>query len=137
MKALAYLVFAITAFLVIAGMHALSYSRDIPRGAFQVMSVTTFALCLPLVVLFVRVKKGVPQQEAWHRFWESAVKHCPRWVWSSMTIAWFLGILSVVRTFLGHDFTAASFHTAWLLMPAGAALSYAVTLVRTPARRHA
>jgi hypothetical protein len=128
----AYLVASICTFAAVAVLHAVSYSRDLPQGAFYITSLVTLILCLPLVALFVRVKKGVRQEEAWPRFWDGALRYCPRWIWGSMTVAWFLAMLSFARTFLGHEFTPVSFQTAWFLMPAGAALSYAVTLARTP-----
>ena len=132
MIAILYFICAACTFAAIAAFHVLAYTRDVSPEIFYSLAALTLLLCVPHVVLYLRVKKGVPQQEAWAQFWERVLLHCPRWISGTMTLAWFLAVLSFVRTFLGHEFTKSAFHTAWLLMPAGAALSYAVTLMRAP-----
>ena len=108
-------------------MHGISYTQELSPQAFCLALWLTILLCLPLVLLFFRVKKEGRAEVVWPRFWHRVIRYCPRWIWGSMTITWCLCLLSFVRTFLGHEFTQSSFRSAWLLILAGAPLSYAVT----------
>jgi len=132
MKAAAYFTVSLATFLSIAAMHLLSYRQEIMPRAFYFAALPTLLLCTPLVLLFLRLRRTGPAKDVWQRFWTAALMHCPRWIWGSMSIAWLLALLSFARTFFGQQFTESSFRTAWLLIPAGAALSYSVTLMRTP-----
>jgi hypothetical protein len=132
MKAIAYLTFSAFTFIAVVGMHVISYKQELSAQAFYLALVPTILLCIPLVLLFLRVKKKGGIEDVWQRFWYSALRYCPRWIWGSMTVAWCIGVLSFIRTIFGHQLTISCFRTAWLMIPAGAALSYAVTLARTP-----
>lgn len=131
MLSIAYLIFSALSFLAVVSMHVASYRQEISAERYYLALGSTLLLCLPLVLLFLRVKKESSPENVWPRFWNRVIEHCPRWIWGSMTIAWLLCALSVIRMLLGYEFTSSSFRTAWLLMLAGAPLSYAVTLVRS------
>jgi len=125
-----YLLLSIVAFLAAASLHALSYSREIPRSFLTAALCAAAVLCVPLFVLFMRLKKEKSSEEVWRRFWNSVVERCPRWVWSCMSIAWLLAMYAFLRSIFSGQPAPMTFHSALVLIPISAALSYSVTLSR-------
>lgn len=130
MTRIAYLLSSIAVFVGAALFHALSYSRDLPRAYLHASCIAAAALCVPLVVLFIRLKKEKSTEEIWSRFWNTVIERCPRWIWGAMTIAWLLAMLSFVRGIFGDEPAPMAFQSAMVLIPISAALSYSVTLCR-------
>ena len=130
MTRIVYLLISASAFIGAVSLHAVSYFQYVPREYLSAAWVVAVALCLPLVVLFFRLKKSDSSEQIWHRFWNAVVERCPRWIWGSMSIAWLLAMLTFVRGIFGQEPAPITFHSAVVLMPISAALSYSVTLYR-------
>jgi hypothetical protein len=130
MSRIAYLLLSIGAFLFTATFHVASYSQEVPRSFLTAAWLAAAALCVPLVLLFVRIKKEKSSEEVWRRFWNSVIERCPRWIWGSMSVAWFLAIFTFIRGVFTREPAPMTFHSALVLMPIAAALSYSVTLCR-------
>lgn len=130
MTRVVYLLFSIAVFVAAAAGHILSYSHDLPHVYLYASWIAAAALCVPLVVLFIRLKKEKSVEEIWSRFWNTVTERCPRWIWGAMTIAWLLAMLSFVRSIVGQEPAAMTFQSALVLIPISAALSYSITLCR-------
>ena len=129
MTRLAYLALSTALFLVAVTVHIMSYRIDVSAGILKMETALAVLLCLPLVLLFVQVKKQVNAAGLLPRFWDVALEKCPRWIWGSMNIACLLMWATGIATTFFH-LPSVAFHTAGLLIPASAALSYSVTLWR-------
>lgn len=130
MKRTAYLVLSAIVFLAAAITHVASYFREMPHSLPSGAWVAAAVLCVPLVVLFLRLKNEKSSEEAWHRFWNAVIERCPRWIWGSMSIAWILAMLAFVRSIFFREPSTMVFQSAIVLIPISAAFSYAVTLSR-------
>ena len=130
MKNGAYLILSVAAFLGAASMHVASYAREVSRSFLNAAWVAAVLLSIPLILLFLRLRKEKGDEQAWHRFWNAVIEYCPRWIWGSMSIAWLLAMISFVRGIFGAGPASMVFHSAIVLIPIAAALSYSVTLVR-------
>ncbi|MBP6506131.1 MAG: hypothetical protein KA257_01090 [Opitutaceae bacterium] len=111
-------------------MHVATYSSELPRAVLNGTWGVTVLLCIPLVMLFARVKKEPSPEPVWQRFWNSMIERCPPWIWRLMGITWLLTMFVFVLGILGLKYSPVLFHTALVLMPISAALSYSVTLIR-------
>jgi hypothetical protein len=125
-----YLVLSVAAFLAAAFLHVVSYFREPPRLYLHAASIAAAVLCVPLVALFIRLKREKGSDEIWPRFWHTVLERCPRWIWGAGFIAWLLGMLAFVRGIFGAEQSPLIFQSAFVLIPISAALSYAVTLCR-------
>ncbi len=130
MKNGAYFILSGAAFLGAAIMHVASYAHEVPRSFLNAAWVAAILLSIPLILLFLRVKKEKSHEQTWPRFWNAVIEYCPRWIWGTMSIAWLLAMLSFVRGIFGAEPAPMVFHSAIVLIPISAALSYSVTLVR-------
>jgi hypothetical protein len=125
-----YFAASVAAFLGASTLHVTSYFQFVPRQYLSAAWFVAAALCVPLVVLFFRLRKIESQEQVWHRFWNAVIERCPRWIWGSMSVAWILAMITFVRSVFGQEPAPITFHSAVVLMPIGAALSYSVTLCR-------
>jgi TctA family transporter len=140
MKAWSYLILSASVFLTTAVVYVASFKWEVPSLALQVLVGATAVCLLPMVRLFLRARgetkaeADVTKNAVWVRFWDKALRYCPRWIWGSMTIAVLLWIFCLVAPLLRLEQKDrdAGLAAAYLLVFAGAALSYAVTLVKTP-----
>lgn len=130
MKQAVYLVVSAASFVAGASVHAVSYFRDIPRAFLSGAWVAAVVLCVPLILLFVRLRKEKSAEPVWPHFWNTVIARCPRWIWGSMSIAWLLAMGAFVLSILGYETSPMVFQSAVVLIPIAAALSYSGTLVR-------
>jgi len=93
-----YLISSVIVFLMAALLHAFSYIREMPKSYLTALWFAAAILCIPLVLLFVRLKKENTYQEVWHPFWTKVIERCPRWIWASTSIAWLLAMFSFGRS---------------------------------------
>jgi hypothetical protein len=130
MSRAAYLLISSATFLAAVSIHVASYFRDMPRSFLSGAWIAAGVLCVPLVVLFVRLKKESSAEQVWQRFWNTVIECCPRCIWGCMSVAWLAAMLEFVRSIFGYGSAPMVFQTAIVLIPISAALSYSVTLVR-------
>ena len=112
--------------------HFYSYAGFLNGRWYCAALILTVVSIVPLISLFVKVKRGRPLLDTWPLFWSKVLHHCPRIVASSMTIAFACMMIAFVRQILGSKgLVLDQFQTAALAIFASAGFSYAVTLLYT------
>jgi membrane protease YdiL (CAAX protease family) len=125
-----YLIISSAVFLSAALLHAISYTREMPKAYITALSIAAVLLCLPLVALFARLKRERSYQEVWPPFWNEIIERCPRWIWGCISAAWLLFMISFVRSIFTQPSSPLVFQSSAVLIPISAALSYSMTLAR-------
>lgn len=86
-------------------------------------------LCIPLVALFLKVRKKKERIEStWRKFWTLALQGCPDRIWGLMTPSFVMMIIGIIGSMF-FNFSKYTVISAWLSVVAIAALSYSITLI--------